>query len=153
MDMNEVNEFVPDLELPHKQRLGSCVTVVGRTYFQNHDQQPVTSEDSYHYYLDSQEEPYSYRAKLGPEWVPLEFGWLKDVSFVRVQNDEGRYGQSTPLEELERRIIQVQFSDGQESSTWLVRHGRAFQGEPMNAGAIRIRAESRTTGTITLYPR
>lgn len=139
----------PELE----EQLRSRVTVVGRVYWHNHLSQPVGVEDAYHYYLDSQDEPYSYQAKLGQNWTKLEYGWLegKAISMVRVQNDEGRFSQSP--DDLAKRVIEVGLDD---QPVVQVPPAQASQQQWLCPERLSLRCVGSAAGakcTITLYPK
>jgi hypothetical protein len=151
------SQHVPRL-VPTADQLRSTITVVGRVYFQNPAMQPVGFEDAYSYHLDGKDEPYSYRTKLTAEWVPLDFGWLegKRVSLVRVDNDEGKWGQTSELELAKRTIeIGVLTEDDDTRVYHLadVPYKQAGQLRFIHANELRLRCEAGAICTVTLFPR
>jgi len=67
--------------------------------------------------LESDEQVYQRTYSVGPDWKPLDLGWLREVgaSMVVVENREGRNLQRVPfpdeLLEIAERIVEIGFLD------------------------------------------
>lgn len=89
------------------------LTVVEMVYVQTPNAGPVAVESRYGVWIESDEQPYTRRLTVGPEWQPLDLGWLRDVPIALIHLSNEGYGRSlvTPTAEqsatLTEHIVEV----------------------------------------------
>lgn len=131
------------------------ITVVEQVYFQSFGEQPRLQESRYSHELDSFDQPYERRLTAGPDWVPLDIGWVAEPGMILVRNDEGQFFAFNPTEEqkgiVAGRIIELSY--GGDQLGWLVPPGETFRGCPSDARALKIRCQrGRAAYTLLVYP-
>jgi hypothetical protein len=96
--------FVPPPE-------GALLTVVGSFYHQGSGQQPTSQDIRYSRQLRSNEQAYIRNTKIGEDWQPLDFGWVKVPGFFVLTNNEGKFtgAQPTDRERQEARTHIIEF--------------------------------------------
>lgn len=62
------------------------ITIVENVNHEHPDFDPTSVEYKNVSYLETDEQPYSRRTKLGPRWIRLDTGWLEDASEVCLEN-------------------------------------------------------------------
>lgn len=85
------------LSVPGSQRWKARITVLDRCYHQTADGQAVESSTSFVRLLDTDEQPYQRKTKVGREWTPLPVGWVGDCSLMVLKNEEKEDGASILL--------------------------------------------------------
>ena len=105
---------VPDAE----REQASLLTVVETIYYQpcQPPGDPVAFELAWTRQLATGEQVYRRQAVVGPEWQPLDCGWLagKPVSLLLLQNEEGHYPVNPHPEErarVEGLVIEIGWWD------------------------------------------
>ncbi len=160
MTIQRKTQFARSDGRPHPDRapVRHRLTVVDAVYFSPHDGQPIEYRTPFGRELLTDERPYSRPLTVGPEWVEVDLGWLKDVgvSMVVVQNDEGRYRQTVPSPE-ERasesdRVVEVAAETGVPPFA-LVRPTESCRFEPARATGLALRCRSGSAKvTVVLVP-
>lgn len=123
----------------------SRITVVEQVYFQQDGQQPVTAESRFGRQLASDEQPYVRRYRVGPEWRPLDCGWVADAAQLVLLNDEGRTGPRNVTDErraeLDRMVVEVSFASdaGTPECHALVRPRESARVEPRQLKNVMVR--------------
>lgn len=119
------------------------MTVVSSVYFQSPEEQPIQTEYRYTRPLASEEQPYARSLKVGPEWVLLDCGWVREAALVVLENLEGTRLQKVPTEEervsIDSRVVEISFSRQDPSPALTVRPGGGCQFEPTELTSIRVR--------------
>lgn len=91
----------------------SRITIVETVSFQPLSSEAVSFQNSSSKILDTEEQPFVRKAKLGPDWAKVEKGWIQRASLMLLTNEEGKTFQVQPsaeqLEEVSSRIIEVFF--------------------------------------------
>lgn len=141
-----------------KARLVSVSTV----YHQLLPGQPTGQQRQWSRPLASDQQPYGPRTlTVGEEWMPLDCGWVTDVGYVVIQNEEGKFTQTIPTEEEREaaagKVLEVAFPGWNANDPihhrWLVPPGETFSGTPSLASCLRIRSRSGPCRyTLTVYP-
>ncbi len=133
----------------------SNLTVVEQVYYQQLGVAPTVQEARYSFRLDTDEQPFIRRTKVGADWDMLSLGWLKDAALLVISNEEGKqqFFNPTPEEsvELSWKVLEISF-DGELPALY-VRPGRSLTIEPANANLIWIRAKVETKYQLSAYPR
>lgn len=76
------------------------ITVLETLYHQGVlGEKPTTVECQFERELESDEQPYQRRCKVGEDPQPLDVGWIEEVGEIHIQNNEGRSLQVQPTEE------------------------------------------------------
>ena len=92
----DVKVVVPENEL--KSRL-----VVVETFYHQHGGDVATAvSTSFARWLDTNEQVYQRKLKVGREWLQLDFGWLKELpvlGMLHIKNDEGCFPVVNPTKE------------------------------------------------------
>lgn len=110
--------------------------------------------------LETDEQAYSRTLKVGPDWRPLDCGWVRKVGMLLLVNAEGRFRTVQPTEgeraEAAGRVVEVAFLSalgGDLQPALLLRPGESQRYEPADAGAIRLRCRGGMARVLlTLIP-
>lgn len=135
----------------------SRVTVVGSMYFQGSEGERASAHTQYQRVLESTEQVYERRCKVGEEWEPVDLGWLdKDgaAAIIHIKNEEGTF-KTVPTEEevleSEEKVLELAFRD--TADCWLIRPTDTFRGEPLSMNELMIRCRKGTARySIFLVP-
>lgn len=111
-------------------------------------------------WLETDEQPYQRKLKVGPEWQHLDCGWLEGngTSLLVLVNEEGKHLTVVPSEQqktaLALRVVDVGvFSQGLLATVAVLRPGLSLRFEPADAKALRLRSRSgEARVTLTLFP-
>lgn len=139
-------------DMPFMARL----TVVGHVYHQQRDSSPVASDIQFESNLDTDEQPYVRNAKVGEQWEKLDYGWIKEASYILLKNDEGKLGFVNPTEmekqDVLGRIVEISFN-GQDPDILIhPMESLPFRAADINRVWIRSRKD-RARIVINIYPR
>jgi hypothetical protein len=118
------------------------ITVVGSVYHQPPEGPPSEVGKPFSVKVSSSEQPYVRRLDVGPEWRPLEMGWLEGHAIARVvvENDAPPDGPPVLIAQGAEPFADVR------AGTW--DHFR-----PLNPAGLRLATtEGAARVTITLYP-
>ena len=139
------------------------LTVVETVYHRPFGQEPKSAEFRFSRELETNEQVYERRLKVGEEWQPLDCGWLGDnVGMLSIHNHEGESLQVNPTDEeqesISKRIVELAYDyvdmSEYDYGSWLVPPGESFRGYPRSPKELRIRCQSGTAWiTLYLYPR
>jgi hypothetical protein len=136
------------------------VSIVETVYHQAAMEQPTSTSSRFNRFVDSEEPPYVRPAKkIGEDWTPLELSsHIKEVSFVLIQNLEGKFHLVVPTPEMraeaKERIIEVITSENGDDNPLLVFPGESLRISPYDAKLIRIRCQSGEANTkVIIYPK
>lgn len=145
------------------------LTVVETVYHQEPGQQPTALTTRYGRPLETAEQPFTRRLRLGDAWQPLPAGWLDAAALLHLVNEEGRQltRQPTPADRqaLAGRVVEVGVLPpghwGLSAETavapvvcWLVRPGESLRAEPAALAALVLRCRQESARvTLTLLPR
>lgn len=129
------------------------ITVVEYLYFNPFGDQPSAVESKFSRPLTSKDEqPYERRLRVGEEWMQLDMGWLKEVSMLRIHNQEGQFRLINPTEEeiaeSQKKVLEVRYQGS--SGTWLIPPGESMRGTPSSPHTLQIRCQS-GDARFTLY--
>lgn len=89
------------------------LTVVEMVYVQAPDSGPVAIESRYGVWIESDEQTYTRRLTVGPEWQALDLGWLRDkpIALLHLSNEGNGRAFVTPTAEesaaLAEQIVEV----------------------------------------------
>lgn len=123
----------------------SRVTVVEQVYHQILNGQPHLVESRFSRDLESDEQAYERRLKVGEAGVPLDCGWVTKASQLLIINEEGRNLQVNPTDEerkkLSEKVLEVYYVQSL-TSPWLVLPGESMRGCPSTLEGLRIRSQS-----------
>lgn len=142
-------------------KIPNRLTVVQQTYHQLPGEQPRYYDSRFSRELETLEQPYERQTTIGPEWKPLDVGWLNEtgVGMLIIENNEGQFYVRIPtLEEKEvtrAKGIEIGIDVvGNIDSFALVPSGESCRFYPANANHLRIRCQSGTAKiTIQAFPR
>lgn len=84
---------------PAPAALKDRVIVLGTAQHLSADGQTSVSESRFVYEQESDEQPCTRKARAGPEWRPLDAGWLKEAGAVILINEEGKFPHVNPTPE------------------------------------------------------
>lgn len=155
------------------------LTVLHTTYYQAPGQEPTSVECNYGDWLQTDEQPYSRRITVGPDWVPVDLGWIRDPGYVVITNEAPTFRTlPTPEERADAyaRVVEVgvEVPSPPEAKTvrdmhappratptgpvimpvWLVGPGKDLPGVLSNPGCLRVRCTHGACRiTITAYPK
>ena len=118
------------------------------------------------FWLETDEQPYQRKLKVGTEWQPLDCGWLegKGVSLLVLVNEEGKHLTVVPSEQqkaaVSGRVVElgVQTMYGMGDAPGIVpiaplRPGLSLRFAPADAKALRLRSRAgEARVTLTLFP-
>jgi hypothetical protein len=121
---------------------------------------PVSCGGNFASMLETCEQPYVRRVKLGENWEPLDTGWLarKPVSLICLRNvtrisSPHQVPSQEDLKDLSERVILLKCGPG--VSEWQIKPGRFFVAEPaeMKLAAINVRSAFVSSDLeITIFP-
>lgn len=137
------------------------ITVVETVYHQAPGQQPTSVECRHTKSLDSDEQPYTRRVKVGQEWQALDCGWLEEASLLVLSNAKEQFAVNPTDEqrqEAEARVVEVGIAaeddDTRITPLFLIAPGDTFRGQPLGVKAIKLRCrKGEATVTINLFPK
>lgn len=134
------------------------LSVVEAVYHTPFGKDPVSTESRFSRWLETDEQPYVRRIKVGPEWRQLDAGWLAAASMLLVANEEGLDQTRQPTQaELAASVARVVlvgvWAGGEVVPCFRVPPGESMRAEPVSLGAIRLRCEAgEARCVITIYP-
>lgn len=141
------------------------IIVVEMVYHQSTEEQPTAIETRFARWLDSEEQPFIRRSKVGEEWQPLDTGWIDTAGLILISNVEGTTTiQQQPSQQeqdsLTSRVLEIglitpepvksnrtMYSPHQGPSTLIVPFAEIIPGEtirfsPVNLDRMRIRCRN-----------
>lgn len=133
------------------------LTVVGQTYYQAPDDDPVLVEEGWGRDLVSEEGVYRRRVKVGEQWVELDYGWADHPSLLVIQNLGAPPRQSVPTEE-ERAadaslVLHVAFADPTGPDV-VIRPKESCRFTPWGGRTIYLRCPAGVTRVVyTVFPQ
>lgn len=84
------------------------LVIVERLAFRQGAEQPVGYDLQSSQPITSEQKPYTRQIKVGPDWMPLDPGWLIDeqdeTSLITLRNDEGKFLAVNPTKEERKRV-------------------------------------------------
>lgn len=93
----------------------SRITIVESCYFEQDGEGPVVVENRFSREVEGQDQPYVRNLKIGPEWMPLQYGWVEAPGLITITNREGEDQQLIPTEEqahqLATRHLDISFRE------------------------------------------
>ena len=135
------------------------ITVVEKVYHQSVGEQPTQADVVFVRNLLTKEQPYVRHVKVGENWTPVDYGWLNSVSFVVIQNDEGKFVVVPTPEELATvmaRVVDVSFKESVGHGSLQIPPGESLRCSPSDdtsTKALCLRCRSGVAQvTITAYP-
>lgn len=129
------------------------VTIVSTVYHQVPGDNGSSSPPArYSCWLESSEDAYDRTVRVGPEWTPLDLGWVGDFASVLsltnvTKRPPGRIPTETELAEEEARVLLIGLEVAIGDQTVVLdfcelRKGETMMLHPVNLGAYRVRASS-----------
>jgi hypothetical protein len=150
--VNLLPEFRPALQGADR------LTVVIQVHHQHEGENPVSSTASFSRFLESQEQPYFRRYKIGENWKDVDFGWVESASYFVVENRAGAASSQLPSEEekeeLAKMILEVAF-ESFENTPWEILPGESIP-LLMPRGSVKIKARSQYSeipASVTAFPK
>lgn len=154
--MSDLPDHDPIVDLPLSRRPASIdpmgqpaknarIVVTGYVYHQPATEQPFSVNLGFSRQLESDEQPWIRKIKIGEEWQPLDPGWVKEVALLVLVNDEGEHRfQRVPTEQekqdMKDRIVELGYlSPAQAKPNWLIPPGENFRGMPVDLASLRVR--------------
>ncbi len=136
-----------------EQVLKSRVTVVETVYHQHAGESATSIESRFARNLETQEQLYQRRLKIGKSWTPLDCGWLEEVSMLVIHNEEGQNLLVHPTpEEKEKtnaKVIEVSHTPNPNNNTsWIIPPGESMRACPASIRDLYLRCrcgEARVT--------
>lgn len=135
------------------------ITVVDQVYHQNPGQDPTVASSKFSRLLDSTEQAYVRRTKVGETWSLVDRGWIESCSLMVVENLEGQSFAVVPTPEeraeVEARVVELGTpgEDGRIVPFALVRPGLSGRFEPYDVRRVLLRCRSGVAQyTVTLFP-
>jgi hypothetical protein len=147
--------------------LVDTITVTETVYHQVAGEQPTAESNQFSRRLETSEQPYVRKIRVGEAWQPLDLGWVEQPGMVWLVNDEGRHFQTNPTPEeraaIEAKVIEVVTKVvnagpiagilAEDSFSWEVAPGESFRGKPTDAKRVWLRCRSGTArATLRVYP-
>ena len=144
------------------------LTVVETVYHQPAGEEPTAVSVQYVRPLETQEQPYVRKIRVGEQWQPLDLGWIEQPGMIWLTNDEGRGLQVNPTPEeraaieakvicLVTKVVNAGVLAGilaEDDFSWEVPPGESFRGRPTCAKRVWLRCRSGTAkATIRVYSR
>lgn len=132
---------------------GSRLTIVEMCTYQILGEAAQSNSIRSVHMLDTDEQLWSRRSRVGTDWEPVDVGWVKSISLISIVNEEGKRLDVNPSEEeqeaIAARIIELRIGQG---PAWLIYPGQSFRGQPSSLD-LSIRSRSETAKyTIIIYP-
>lgn len=161
--MSLLEGLTADSPVPGKKEIPvSRVGVVETIYHIQVNEQPTSVETRYGRILKTDEQPFTRRFKVGPEWIPLPSGWLAEASLLLLSNEgaaEPVRGNPTPEQAAQAAamVVDVAFNPCVEKldsvPALLIPPGESMRVIPADLKTIRLRC---LTGLVkcvlTLFP-
>jgi hypothetical protein len=145
-----------DEEQPVLTPARDTITVVQTVYHQPAGEEPTAVTLQYVRPLETSEQPYVRKIKVGESWQPLDLGWIEQPGMILLVNDEGKFTQTIPTPEeraeAEAKVVEV----GLGSPPWLIPPQGSFLGMSSGIGRrlVNLRCQKGTARvTIHVYPR
>ena len=146
-----------------KPELKPRITVVETLYHQGVlGEIPTTVTSQFSRELESDEQPYQRRCKVGEDPQPLDMGWIEGVGEIHIQNEEGRFLQIQPTPEEQANIAKKKLRLGLDvgirsrviRGLFEIAPGEAIRLPILNHKEWLIYSPSGTIRfTITVFPR
>lgn len=139
--MSETTSGTSETPEPKQTVLKPRITVVETLYHQGVlGETPTTVTCQFSRELESDEQPYQRRCKVGEDPQPLDIGWIEEVGEIHIQNEEGRSLQVQPTNE--------EKAESAKKVLWIVLHNKASSYWP---GLLRIPA-GESQRLLPIYP-
>ncbi len=139
---------LPARPSPHEmQPMTNRVAVIETILHQLAGEQPTSIENRFARELETDEQSYDRKVKIGENWTLLDLGWVANVggpSIIVIVNEEGRNLQVNPSEE-ERKAIDakvIELCSGRCEDLepeWFIPPGESFRGSPLKPVYLRCR--------------
>ena len=141
------------------------ITVVDKIYHRQGSESPTSVSSRFIRHLQTDEQVYERRTRVGEEWTPLEHGWIEEAGMIVIQNTEGTTLQVIPTEEEKEetaaKILELSVTDGLLDSPpgvlakpWLIPPGESFRGYPSDVSKLVLRCRSGVCRyNVHVYPR
>ena len=130
------------------------ITIIETIYHQQQDEQPTMIEHKFSKELDTQEQLYQRRTKVGEEWQPIDCGWVgaENTGIIILQNEEGDFPKVIPTEEereeVNKKILEVSYNGSEYSM--LVFPQESIRLHPSSPKDLKIRCRS-GNARLTIY--
>jgi hypothetical protein len=132
------------------------LTVVETVYHQQLGDQPLPVTTRFVRNLSSQEQPYVRKLTLGPEWVPLDTGWITEASYVIIANEGNGPITKNPtdeqIQEEANRLIDISFMGEDPHPCMTIPSGESLRMCPVDLTMIKIRCLVTARCRITVFP-
>ena len=137
------------------------LVTVGTVYHQRPGRQPAQVGIRWVRQMASDEQPVSREIVIGEAWQPIEAGWLKDVGYLVLANEEGKWTQTIPTEQEKiaaaGKVVEVGMvgyeGDPVRRTCFLVLPGETLPCTPSCLSLLCLRCRTgQARCTLTLYP-
>lgn len=146
-----------DSPAPPRPLIRPRITVVENVYHQlgnESPKQPVTTR--FYRWLETDEQVYTRKLKVGEQWQKLDTGWLEEVGLLIVANEAEKLQTIPSTQERElaaAKVLELSYGETAENA-WFVYPGESMRGVPAAPKDLRIRCRSGVTlCTITAFPK
>jgi len=143
------------------------LTIVETVYFQAPNEDPQQFSNNVLRVLtdveegEDPEQPYVRNLTADKEWTPLDFGWLTDnVSLFIVRNNEGKFSQVIPTEEMRATSnskhieLGVYFDETIEETGLVVLPSETLRATPKPSAKFFVRClNGKAKFTLQAFPR
>jgi hypothetical protein len=136
----------------------SLTSVTETVVHQAAGKQPTAISAMFSRPLKSDEQPWQRDVKIGPEWQPLDHGWVETAGQVVVENVEGKRLQLVPTVEergeVDRMVIEIGVDDnGVVAFARVPPRGESARWYPADVSKVRLRSLSGTIrASVTVHP-
>lgn len=132
------------------------ITIVDSVYFEAAGQEPISWHQNSSRPVVDAEQAYQRRMKIGPDWIPLDLGWIKSPGLIAVRHERPSYPHTLPSKEQREtdmgRTVLIRSSP--QEAGWVVPVGEMFRGNPVDASQLQIRCDSgETFVTVVALPK
>lgn len=146
------------VEIPVQPVIKARITIVGHLYFQEPGGSPTLLDHAYQVNVDSDEQPFTRKFKVGQEWRKLDLGWNEDPSMIEISNEVPFLSQQPTEEErkeIKSRVLEMGVAtDDDILLQWLIPVGDWLRFVPYAAGNLRIRCRcGEAIVILTVFPK
>lgn len=149
----EASNGAEPLAQPEPKEVPDRLTVVETVYHQPWGEEPVAVESRFSRDLQTRNQLFERRCRVGEDWQPLECGWLGEAGMLVIENREGRFLQRVPTDEEREaaaaKVLEVGWEpdgatmhDPPATAQWIIPPGESIRGQPATLKSLRLRCRS-----------
>lgn len=166
--IEEMKDASPAQESPASEPARAEPAVKGRwgviesLYFQSPGDDPLSVDHRFGGQVETDEQPYMRKKKVGENWEPLDCGWLQGTKMLLIENESPNY-QKVPTDEERRRdkekvvevgldMIEIKGSHCYKTFA-SIPPGQTARFLPADLASLGVRCQAgQTTYKVTLIP-